>query len=377
MEQINHKPMILVAENSWIQLSTSIINIAKDRAEIRVLKSGEKLSLNSKEFSITLFCSDHCDPIACGKAIPCFSNHPKFRAIDSVALLEDQQSRIANFNDAVSSNLDTHLQKMGIKVDTVMGVFSAAGSFPQCQIGLNQGQVDLAKDGFVTNALKRLVLVADRLSAKYIFPFAGQYVLIGDKAKLNENRAVITAAEAKDKLVKLTDKQVISLNPNESVEFHMGEISSIGNPYIEPTEQFRNNYLKEYENEKYFYEKRDLEAIDLLQLEKNLEIASKKISKDLFEDLNYTISLRTTNSDFRWDLNFHKDLQWGKELNQLENYCEIYLDLRLLDGCIRKSSSYGGFTSMHWNQAHIGSHLQFKQSSYNATAHYLLNFLHT
>lgn len=377
MGRLNHKPIILVAESSWVQLASSILNIAKDRADIRVLKSGQKMNLNSHGFTISLFCSDHCDPIACGKVIPCFSNHPKFRAIDSVALIEDEQSKIANFNDAVSSNLDLHLEKLGIKVDLVMGVFSAAGSFPQCQLDLSQNEITSLKTNFVDNALKRLSLVADRLGAKFIFPFAGQYVLIGNRAKFNENRAVITAAEAKDKLMKLTDKQIISLNPNESVEFHKGEVASIGKPYIEPTEQFRNNYLKEYENEKYFYEKRDLEAIDLLHLEKNLEIASKKISKDLFEDLNYTISLRTTNSDFRWDLNFQKNLQWGKELNRLENYCEIYLDLRLLDGCIRKSSSYGGFTSMHWNQAHIGSHLQFKQSGYNATAHYLLNFLHT
>jgi hypothetical protein len=377
MEQLKHKPTILVAENSWIQLSSSLTNIAKDRAEIRVLRSGEKLGLNSKEFSITLFCSDHCDPIACGKAIPCFSNHPKFRAIDSVALLEDEESRIANFNDAVSSNLDTHLQKMGIKVDLVMGVFSAAGSFPQCQLGLNQIQVDLAKGTFVQNALKRLVLVADRLSAKYIFPFAGQYILTGEKSRLNENRAVISASEASENLIKMTDKQVITLNPNESLQFHKGELSTIGESYKEPSQSARNNYLKINGGEKYFYERRSAESIDLNELVVNLEFASNKISKMLFEDLNYSISLRDLNSDFRWDLNFEKSLRWGKELNQLENYCEIHLDLRLLDGCIRKSKSYGGFTSMHWNQAHIGSHLQFKQSNYNTTAHYLLNFLHT
>jgi UDP-MurNAc hydroxylase len=377
MVDFNHKPIILVAESSWVQLSGSILNIAKDRAEVRVLKSGQKMNLNSDGFAVSLFCSDHCDPLSCGKVIPCFSNNPKFRAIDSVALIEDKQTRIANFNDAVSSNLDIHLEKLGIKVDLVMGVFSAAGSFPQCQLDLSQTEITALKTNFIANALKRLSLTADRLGAKFIFPFAGQYILIGDKSKLNENRAVITAAEAKIKLMELTDKQVISLNPNESIEFYKGEISSMGQPYIEPSEYFRNNYLKGYENEKYFYEKRDLESIDLHDLGKNLEIASRKISKNLFEDLNYTISLRATNSDFRWDLNFQKNLNWGRGLDQLENYCEIYLDLRLLDGCVRKSSSYGGFTSMHWNQAHIGSHLKFKQSNYNATAHYLLNFLHT
>jgi hypothetical protein len=377
MNALNHKPIILIAENSWVQLSTSIKNIAKDRAEIKVLDSGQKYHLNSKGFSISLFCSDHCDPIACGKSIPCFSKHPKFRAIDSVALLEDEHAKIANFNDAVSSNLDLHLQKMGVKVDLIMGVFSAAGSFPQCQLGLSQSEIDLAKNNFIQNALTRLITASDRLAAKYIFPFAGQYILVGEKANLNDDRAVISADKAGAKLSSMTDKNVLTLNTNESIEFFRGEVASVGKQYQEPSNIIREKYLNMYFNEKYFYQRRNSEDIDLGELESHLEIASNKINKMLTQNLNYSISLRAINSDFRWDLNFQENLDWGKNLVSLDNYCEIYLDLRLLEGCVRKSNSYSGFTSMHWNQAHIGSHLQFKQSSYSAPAHYLLNFLHT
>jgi predicted metallo-beta-lactamase superfamily hydrolase len=117
MKLINHKPTILVAENSWNQLSNSIMNIAGESANVKRIQSGEKFELNSKNFSITLYCSDHCEPVLCGKSIPCFSNNPKFRSIDSVALIEDATSSIINFNDAISSNLDVHLQKMGKRAD--------------------------------------------------------------------------------------------------------------------------------------------------------------------------------------------------------------------------------------------------------------------
>jgi L-ascorbate metabolism protein UlaG (beta-lactamase superfamily) len=46
MNALNHKPVILIAENSWPQLSSSISNIAKDMAIIKVSESGQKISLN-------------------------------------------------------------------------------------------------------------------------------------------------------------------------------------------------------------------------------------------------------------------------------------------------------------------------------------------
>jgi hypothetical protein len=270
---------------------------------------------------------------------------------------------------------------MGIQVDLVMGVFAAADSFPQFQIDLTQTLINLAKVNFIDGALKRLVLLSERLKAKYIFPFAGQYILIGEKANLNENRAVIPVDQASLKLNSLTDKTIITLNTNESVELYLGEISSIGNNYVEPAKIIKYSFLHQYRDVEYFYEKRDTSKIDLKKLEVDLEVASNKLSNMMMntigQNLNYSISIRAKNSDFRWNLNFYENLKWGKHIMPIENSCEIYLDLRLLEGCVRRKHSFSGFTSMHWNQAHIGSRLLFKQNNYNATAHYLLNFLHT
>lgn len=377
MKLINHKPTILVAENSWNQLSNSIINIAGESANIKRIPSGEKFGLNSENFSITLYCSDHCEPVLCGKAIPCFSNNPKFRSIDSVALIEDSTSSIINFNDAISSNLDVHLQKMGKQADLIMGVFSAAGSFPQCQTNFSKKDIEIAKEKFIDGALRRLTIAAERLRAKYIFPFAGQYILVGDLSKLNDDRAVLPVSSAKIKLTKLTDKIILTLNPNENLTLENGELCSLGAEYVEPFDHVKDEYLFQHKELEYFYERRNIDSINLKSLEQNLELASQKISKIYDNNLEYTILLTDKTSNFRWFLNFGETLTWGKNLSMLKNYSKIVMDLRLLDSCVKKTTGYSGFTSMHWNQAHIGSHLMFHQTEYSAPAHYLLNFLHT
>ena len=374
---LKHKPTILVAENSWNQLARSITNIAGDSANVKQISSGKKFGLNSKDFSITLYCSDHCDPTLCGKSIGCFSNNPKFRSIDSVALIEDASSSIINFNDAVSSNLDVHLQKMGKQADLIMGVFSAAGSFPQCQTTFTKKGVEIAKEKFIDSALQRLTIAAERLGSKYIFPFAGQYILVGDLSRLNNDRAVLPVSSAKIKLNELTDKTILTLNPNEHLTLVKGEIRSLGAEYIEPIDNVKDEYLFQNVNSRYFYERRSIESIDLKSLEENLGLASQNIAQIYDNNLDYTIRITDKESNFRWSLNFGENLTWGKKLPMLRNYSEIVMDLRLLDGCVRKSPGYGGFTSMHWNQAHIGSHLMFHQTEYSAQAHYLLNFLHT
>ena len=224
MSRVGHIPTILVAENSWNQLARSIINIAGDKAIVKSVQSGLKIDLNTHNFSLTLYCSDHCDPILCGKSIPCFSNNPKFRSIDSVAVIQDEDNTVVNFNDAIFSNLDLYLQKIGIKADLVMGVFCEAGSWPQCHTGLASEEVGAIKTAFIENALKKLAQAAECLRAKYIFPFGGQYILVGDLAKLNDNRAVLPVSNAKDKLRLLTDKNIVTLNPNESISLTGGDI---------------------------------------------------------------------------------------------------------------------------------------------------------
>jgi len=377
MKVLNHKPSILVAENSWNQLAKSISNIAGEAANVKRIPSDEKFQLNSKNFSITMYCSDHCDPTVCGKTIPCFSNNPKFRSIDSVALIEDATSSIINFNDAIYSNLDVRLQKMGKRADLIMGVYSGAGSFPQCQTSLTKKDIEIAKNKFIDNSLLRLTMAAERLGAKFIFPFAGQYILVGKLSKLNNDRAVLPVSSAKAKLNDLTDKEILTLNPNENLTLERGEISSIGTEYIEPLDEVKDEYLFQHKDLKYLYERRNIDTINLKSLVKNLELASQKISKMYEKNLDYSVQIKDRDSNLSWFLNFGEKLTWGKNLSMLKNYSEITLDLRLLDGCIKKSARYSGFTSMHWNQAHIGSHLMFNQNKYSAPAHYLLNFFHT
>jgi hypothetical protein len=373
-----YRPIILIASNSWHQLSKSISDIARDRADIVLLKSGKKYSLNSNDFEITSWVSDYCDPLACGKLLPCFESESNFRAIDSVSLIKDKDFSVLNLNDAVVSNIDTHLEAAGIKADLVMGVFGAAGSFPQCMSNLSNEVKEFEKNRFMQNALSRLVLASERLKAKYIFPFAGQYILSGRLSNLNEFRAIVPVSEASTDLRKMTDKEILTLSTNESTIFEKGKVSEMGNEYSEPSNETKIEYL-EAKNLKYPYEMRPLEKVDARDLLKNLEYASQKLANvyNSMKKIDYTILIEASNSDLVWNLHFADELRVSQNKTTSDEYSKITLDLRLLDGCVRRKSNFQGFTSMHWNQAHIGSHLTFNQTSYNSTAHYLLNFLHT
>ena len=372
-----HCPVILLAKNTWGQLAKSIGDVARGNAIIILIESGKSFPLNSNGFKITNWVSDFCDPIVCGKLLPCFSSNPSSRAIDSVSLIEDKNFSALNLNDAVASHIDIHLQKIGVRADLVMGVFAAAGSFPQCMSNLSpEGKVE-GKNTFLKNAMERLVKAGERLNAKYIFPFAGQYVLSGDLSILNSDRAIIPVSIARNEIQSLTEMEVFTLGTGESCSFLQGEIVEIGESYLEPDNETMSAYLDE-KNGPYAYELRPIEKVNLAKLSENIESASLKLSEMYrkMDKFNYTIRIKALNSDFFWNLEFGDELTYGQFDSLQSDHSEISLDLRLLDGCLRRKSGYEGFTSMHWNQAHIGSHLSFNQSTYNATAHHLLNFLH-
>lgn len=372
-----HHPVILLAKNTWTQLAKSIGDVARDNAHITLVESGKPYSLNSNGFKITTWVSDFCDPIVCGKLLPCFSLHPSSRAIDSVSLIEDGNFSALNLNDAVASPIVNYLGKIGVRADLIMGVFAAAGSFPQCMTSLSSQEKRTEKDQFLKNARERLVKAGEIMNAKYIFPFAGQYILSGRLSELNMERAVVPVSDARNLMQELTDLKVFTLGTGESCTFLQGEIVKIGSSYVEPDSETMSAYLSE-KNGIYAYELRSLEKVDLGKVLNNIEFASLKLSQMYrkMENINYSIRIKDFHSDFSWDLEFGAELRFGQFDSWQKNYSQISLDLRLLDGCLRRKSGYEGFTSMHWNQAHIGSHLSFNQSSYNSAAHYLLNFLH-
>jgi UDP-MurNAc hydroxylase len=374
-----HKPTILLAKNNWNQLQNSILNVSRGRAHVVLMDSARTFTLNTNGFEITSFVSDFCDPISCGKLIPCFSNNDSFRTIDSVAVLKDSDFSVVNFNDAISTNIDQHLQLLGVKADLVMGVFGAAGSFPQCMSNFSPWDKNAEKQKFIKKALLRLVEASDRLHSKYIFPFAGQYLLGGELSSLNDDRALIPANKAKEMLEEITHKEILTLATNQSAEFRSSEVASLGSEYIEPDSEVLRSYLNS-KNIPYFYQKRAAEDVDVLLLYENLEKASARIAQRYLylTKVDYSISIRTINSEVEWYLNFGEELSFGKKLQRTsDRYSQISMDLRLLDGVLKRKSTYKGFTSMHWNQAHIGSHLIFDQNEYESSAHYLLNFMHT
>jgi len=60
---------------------------------------------------------------------------------------------------------------------------------------------------------------------------------------------------------------------------------------------------------------------------------------------------------------------------QFENFTEIKMDCDLLRRLSTRKTNYKGFTTLHWNQADVGSHYVWKRTGeFDLASHSLLNF---
>jgi L-ascorbate metabolism protein UlaG (beta-lactamase superfamily) len=369
---------ILIVESVWNQLEFSIRNLIKG-IRVRVVSSGIRIKI-SEDFYVTLFTSDWCEPQVCGKLIPCYSTSNRSRAIDSVALIEGSGTKILNLNDAVGSTIVNHLVRNGLRVDLVLGVYGAAGSFPQC-LDISDDLSSKLSEDFIDNALNTLVSKSLMLKARYILPFAGQYILVGRLSKLNSKRALLPLPEAVNRL-KNTFESVITLEPNGIAEFKNGLLVQKSLDYNEPSLMNQSKYLLKYEDQKYYYERRilndqELDKAKMLSRDAFDSLASRYEPNQIPGDL-YAINIFSPEKEHVFGVRFtNQDVTYSSSPIDSSNFSDISLDLRLLVGVLSRKAGYKSFTSMHWNQAHIGSHLTFTQSNYDARAHYFLNFLHT
>lgn len=368
---------ILIVENTWPQLEYSIRNLIKG-VDLKIVISGRKIQL-SDDFFITLYASDWCDPSICGKMIPCYSQFSRTRSFDSVAIIEGSGTKILNLNDAVGSSIVQHLVKQGIKVDVVMGVYGAAGSYPQCLEVDEDMQKNLANN-FVDKAINLLIEQSKKMKAKYIFPFAGQYVLVGSLARLNSQRAILSLPKAASQIANLFE-EVFTLQQNGGVEFRDGFIKEKSDDFLEPDKDEMSLYLHKFEKDKYYYQLIDYSdsIFDrVTNLSKSAFISLKRrYEPEAIKGEKYSINFFDLGKNHIFSLDFsNKDVFYSSKLIDSEQYCNITADIRLFEGCMGRKSKFKSFTPMHWNQAHIGSHLTFDQTNYDGRAQYYLNFMH-
>lgn len=322
--------------------------------------------------SLKIFAADTCNPLVCGVSVPCQVT-PSLRGIDSIGVFSADGFVVVNANDAMGVRLVPRIAANIGKADFLMGHYGGASPFPQCFPDVKDKR--LAARKVVEIACTMLITAADALDVKYVMPFAGQYVLGGKLIDLNVDRATLPLDEAVGFIKSITEREVISMNPNGYIDLSANDRSS---DYIEPDSKLMAEYLLDISKIKFPYEDLDEPNWDSFQedlLKSATTVAERSKSASISFKNSFVIGDGNRWVTINLDPNhLETSVEIGKK-PKFENVTEILMPSRLLFWLSTRKAHYKGFTTLHWNQADGGSHFIWKRSGeYDLASHSLLNF---
>jgi len=352
----NTKVLIPFFENKW--LKRAVENCGFETSRIIELPSNKKIKF--LDIEVTIYVADYCNPEICGISIPCTPTIAKLSANDSVALFEADGQRILNANDALAVQTAHKLWPKIGKIDLLLGHYGGAGPYPQCFTNLTneEKKSEAIRTGEVF--VNRLISTSNALNSRYVMPYAGQYLLGGKLAKLNEFRSVIPLPKVLQKIASSSKAQPISLNVFG--EFNLDTDSSTGD-WIEPNSSISTNYISRISSELYPYE-----------AEENFWKDGQYVLNDALNSVQMVFEsfLKSGGKGSESSIVFKSEginlsMNFGKEFSSItaesifENVTTIQLDARLLRRLVTRKPNYRGFTQYHFNQAEIGSHLSWSR----------------
>ena len=362
---------IYIASFAHNWLKASLERIAQGFTKVIEIPTLQEIHINSN-FSMKIFAADTCNPLICNVNIPC-QNEPSLRGIDSVAVFCVDGKKVVNANDAMGVSILPKIAANIGQADLLMGHYGGASPYPQCFPEISDKKSEIRK--ITENSCKLLTAAAHSIQAKFIFPFAGQYVLGGRLTSLNYDRAVLPLDQAVNYIQTLTKCNVISVMPGGS--FNLSNENKTKD-YIEPSIEQMDSYFSKIKEFKFPYEKfyvNDWEnpLNDLLNASN--KVLQKSYSSKITLENSFVIGdgmhFVTINLDPTHENSSVEVLSQPK----FKNITEISMPTSLLRNLTKRKKNYRGFTPMHWNQADIGSHFLWKREGiFDLNSHMLLNF---
>jgi hypothetical protein len=367
------------------------IKVLKNRfGDNRVFVSTDAVPIIVENFKVTFYRSDFCDPQMCGSIIGCLSPNRRTSSIDSFITIDIDKTRIVNFNDSLIRLISPTINKVIDQADVVMGLFGGAGPYPQCFPDLRENK-SYGKE-LVNRFIDDLIAVSNKLNAKYIFPFSGQYILGGKLSYLNEYRAMVPISKAHKKINQYFHgkRYSVDLNPGSIWLIPNDLRERVGNPDLPIVEQksleIPKNVMHEYTttiSQKILpYEKIELDKPKLVQLKELLSKSSDRYNKAVIESKVselHTVLIEPIGLGYLWEINskgHDSGVARALEFRPDGEWTLIKIDPRLLYVTVNRKEKFGGYTTAHWTNIHGGSHLEFFQNGYSAAALYFLNFFH-
>jgi UDP-MurNAc hydroxylase len=362
---------IYIAEFAHPWLKRSLKAVTGGRSRIEELSTLTETEVASG-MSLKIFAADTCNPQVCGVSVPCQVN-PSLRGIDSIGVFSADGIVVVNANDAMGIRLIPRIAANIGRADLLMGHYGGASPYPQCFPDVEDKQ--LAARKVVETACNMLVTAAEALDAKYVMPFAGQYVLGGKLVDLNTDRATLPLDAAVSLIKSRTKREVISMNPNGYFDLSRNDKSP---DYIEPNSVILAEYLSKISSAKFPYD--DQNEPDWDDFEEDLLNSARQVTE---RSKSASITFKNCfviGDGKRWiTINLDPEhLETSVEIGKkprFENVTEISMPSTLLMRLSQRKTNYKGFTTLHWNQADVGSHFVWKRTgNFDLASHSLLNF---
>ena len=337
-------------------------NIERLGFNVIEIENNKKMKLEN-DFSITIFAADNCNPEICGKLFGCSSldSENGNTNIDTLAIFDNKTQVIVNTNDCpyeISEKTAKIVSEQYPKIDFLLVGYAGASSYPQCfNFSENKTKIEARK-----KTIKRLTDAINYIkifNPKFFMPFAGKYTLAGKNHILNENRGepdLDFAVEYLTNNIGKKENKCVVLNSKESFDISSGKSS---NDYIKINQNEKKQYIKNVLSKlEYNYESEPFPEL-------NSFLKLLPPCYDRFNNLRQKIGYET---DTKVILGLTPDksaivscngngyeIVENNQLKQIKKFISMNLDSRLLYWLLQ------GPQKAHWNNAEIGSHIQFKR----------------
>ena len=271
----------------------------------------------------------------------------KKEEIDSVleVISLDSNYRLLNLND-VPYDIDFHksLSQRPYKINCMLAGYSGAGPYPQTYFDTSDPVIKIKAIEKQERNVNKFLSLCEIYNAKCNIPFAGTYFLGGKLSYLNEYRGVPDPIELKKyrkDIVVPSDggKGYVLL---DNLECKIERSNEYNRDHI-------NQYLNQYENTKYSFEKQTIETdIKEIDFPKMIDAAFLNAKRKF---------IKSNKISCQYEFNFGNSkhvISIGSPDNLNFTIWQIFINENLLYGILK------GY--YHWDTAEIGSHIVVRRT---------------
>ena len=359
LEKLNKKIPVFIHEFPEKYLKNTIERLGFDVIEI---KNNQKTKLKD-DTEINIFSADNCNPEICGKLFGCGTMNLEegYGNVDTLAIFSNKKETIVNTNDCpfeISERTAKIVAQQYKKIDLLLVGYAGASSYPQC-FDLSEEKLHIEFEMKRNKRLNDTINYIKIFKPKYFFPFAGKYTLAGKNSILNKNRGEPDLDYALDYLIKNTNQnetKCIALNSKESFDITTGTSTK---KYQKEDLKFKEQYIKEKLSKiKFDFElESEPKITSLLELLPDSYKKFNEIRKKISYSTDTKVILKLNDDKFAvisCDGNGY-EIYASNEVKKIEKFISIDVDNRLLYWLLQ------GPKKAHWNNADIGSHIQYRR----------------